>query len=44
MFSFGILLYEMAVAYKPTSIMNYKYSLDALPFRQQDWKKRDKLL
>lgn len=25
MWSYGILLYEMAVAYKPTSVKNFKY-------------------
>jgi hypothetical protein len=44
MWAFGIVLYEMATAYKPTAIMDYKYSQGNVPFRHQDWKKRDKLL
>jgi hypothetical protein len=34
----------MAVAYKPTDIMNYKYNHGNVPFRSQDWKRRNKLL
>jgi serine/threonine protein kinase len=42
MWSFGILLYELAVAYKPTAIKNYRYSpADDIPFWSSDWKKRD---
>jgi serine/threonine protein kinase len=41
MWSFGILLYELAVAYKPTAIKNYRYSPgDDIPFWSSDWKKR----
>lgn len=45
MWSFGILLYEMAVAYKPTAIKNYRYNLtDDIPFWHSDWKKKDRKL
>ena len=45
MWSFGILLYELSVAYKPTSIKNYRYSpADDIPFWNPDWKKRNKYL
>ena len=41
MWSFGILLYELSVAYKPTQIKNYRYSpVDDIPFWQADWKRR----
>ena len=39
MWSFGVVLYEMCVAYKPTRIKNYTYDSGPLPFRPQDWKK-----
>ena len=38
MWSFGILLYQMAVAYVPSQVKNYKYGSGPLPFRQRDWK------
>ena len=44
MWSFGVVLYELAVAYKPTSIKDYKYSQNCLPFRYQDWKRKSKEL
>ena len=36
--SFGVVLYQMAVAYKPTQVRNYKYGSGPIPFRQRDWK------
>ena len=44
MWSFGVCLYEMAVAYKPTKILDYKYGSGPLPFRRVDWKTRGKFL
>ncbi len=40
MWSFGIVLYEMAVAYKPTKVQNYRYGSGPIPFRRVDWRKR----
>lgn len=36
--SFGLTLYEMACAYKPTQVKNYKYETGELPFRKYDWR------
>jgi len=36
----GIVLYKMAVAYKPTQITGYKYGSGPIPFRKIDWRKR----
>ena len=44
MFSFGILLYELATAYKPTAVKNYRYGSGPIPFRNVDWRKRNKTL
>jgi serine/threonine protein kinase len=44
MFSFGILLYELAAAYKPTQVKNYRYGTGPIPFRNVDWRKRNKTL
>jgi len=40
MWALGIILYKMAVAYKPTQIAGYKYGGGPIPFRKIDWKKR----
>ena len=37
--SFGILLYELCVAYKPTQVKNYRYGSGPIPFRDRDWRK-----
>lgn len=37
---FGLMLYEMAVAYKPTQVKNYKYSDGEIPFRPYDWRRK----
>lgn len=37
MWSFGISLYQMAVAYLPTAIKHYKYGSGPIPFRVCDW-------
>jgi serine/threonine protein kinase len=39
MWAFGIVLYEMCVAYKPTQVKNYRYGQGPIPFRPRDWKK-----
>jgi len=39
MWAFGVCLYQMAVAYKPTSIKNYKYGSGPIPFIGNHWKK-----
>ena len=38
MWSFGISLYQMATAYFPTAIKNYKYGNGPIPFRAVYWK------
>jgi serine/threonine protein kinase len=44
MWSFGLTLYEMAVAYKPTQVKGYEYGKGDLPFRSRDWRGRSKEL
>mmetsp|Transcript_48139 Transcript_48139/g.35328 ORF Transcript_48139/g.35328 Transcript_48139/m.35328 type:complete len:87 (+) Transcript_48139:663-923(+) len=44
MWGVGVLLYEMATAYKPTMVENYRYGSGPLPFRRMDWRKRSKNL
>ena len=44
MWAFGVLLYELSTAYKPTAVKNYKYGSGPIPFRNVDWRKRDKTL
>ena len=39
--SFGVMLYEMCVAYKPTQLKNYRYGSGPIPFWPRDWKKLD---
>lgn len=39
LWSFGVLLYELCVAYKPTEVRNYRYGSGPIPFRPRDWKK-----
>lgn len=40
--SVGICLYKMCVAYKPTQIGDYTYGSGPIPFRKMDWRKRSK--
>lgn len=51
--AFGVMLYEMCTAYKPTKLANYRYGkhlfkltdllgAGPLPFRDRDWKKHNK--
>lgn len=44
MFSFGVVLYELSTAYKPTAVRNYKYGSGPIPFRNVDWRNRNKQL
>ena len=44
MFSFGVVLYELATAYKPTAIKNYKYGSGPIPLPHGDWRKRNRNL
>ena len=37
----GLILYEMAVAYKPTHVKNFSYSSGEIPFRKYDWKRKN---
>jgi serine/threonine protein kinase len=37
MWSFGVSLYQLAVAYLPTAIKQYKYGSGPIPFRRVDW-------
>jgi serine/threonine protein kinase len=37
MWAFGLCLYQMAVAYLPTAIKQYKYGSGPLPYRKADW-------
>ena len=37
MWSFGVSLYQMCVAYLPTAIKKYKYQDGPIPFRKSDW-------
>ena len=36
--AYGLLLYEMAVAYKPTQLKNYQYRDGELPFHKSHWR------
>eukprot|EP01016_Furgasonia_blochmanni_P022349 TRINITY_DN2437_c0_g2_i7.p1 TRINITY_DN2437_c0_g2~~TRINITY_DN2437_c0_g2_i7.p1 ORF type:complete len:124 (-),score=13.17 TRINITY_DN2437_c0_g2_i7:351-722(-) len=42
--SLGVNLYKMSVAYKPTQIGGYVYGSGPIPFRKVDWKRRSKEL
>ncbi len=44
MWSFGVMLYEMCTAYKPTKLLNYRYGSGPIPFRDRDWRKHNKLI
>ncbi len=37
MWAFGLCLYQMAVAYLPTAIKQYRYGSGPLPYRKVDW-------
>jgi len=39
MWAFGVILYELCVAYKPTQVKEYRYRDGPIPFRERDWKK-----
>lgn len=38
--SFGIVLYELATTYKPTQVKGFKYGTAPIPFVKSDWRKR----
>ena len=38
--SFGIVLYELATTYKPTQVKGFKYGSAPIPFVKSDWRKR----
>ena len=40
MWSLGIVIYVMAVAYFPHMMKGYKYGQGAVPFRNIDWRKK----
>jgi len=54
MWSFGVMLYEMCTAYKPTKLLNYRYGKrrkglnflgsGPIPFRDRDWKRHNKYI
>ena len=55
MWAFGVMLYEMCTAYKPTKLLNYRYGIftnfpkivlgsGPIPFRDRDWKKHSKYI
>ena len=44
MWSLGMTLYEMAVAYKPTQIKGYNPEDGEIPFRKRDWRGRSEEL
>ena len=44
MWAFGVMLYEMCTAYKPTKLFNYRYGSGPIPFRDRDWRKHNKLI
>ena len=43
MWSFGIVLYELATSYKPTQVNKFKYG-DPIPFVKRDWRKHHQSL
>jgi len=42
MWAFGVILYELCTAYKPTAVKKYKYGSGPIPFVPRDWKKLEK--
>jgi serine/threonine protein kinase len=38
--SLGLSLYEMSVAYKPTQVTGFEYGNGDLPFNKRDWRGR----
>lgn len=44
MWSFGIVLYEMAACYKPTAVKGYKFGAGPIPFPPSDFRKRSKAM
>lgn len=44
MWAFGVMLYEMCTAYKPTKLCNYRYGSGPIPFRDRDWRKHNKFV
>ena len=44
MWAYGMVLYEMAVAYKPSQVKGYNPESGEIPFRKYDWKGRSEEL
>ena len=42
MWAFGVILYELCTAYKPTAVKKYQYGTGPIPFVARDWRKLDK--
>jgi serine/threonine protein kinase len=42
--SLGLSIYEMAVAYKPTQIGGFEYGKEEIPFIKRDWRGRSEEL
>lgn len=42
MWAYGVMLYEMCTAYKPTVLQNYRYGAGPIPYRDRDWRKHNK--
>ena len=38
---FGLMLYEMTVAYKPTQVKKFSYADEDIPFRKYDWRRKN---
>jgi serine/threonine protein kinase len=38
MWAFGVILYELCVAYKPIQVKNYRYGTGPIPIRARDWR------
>jgi calcium/calmodulin-dependent protein kinase I len=41
MWSFGVVFYQLCVAYLPTAVRGYRYDSGPIPFRARDWRHLD---